>query len=206
MAFSHRHAARAGRRLDRRVDHRYVLREDEPERHDHGCALQGPVGRGRHRGGPVLPGHRVADAEGRGLRAHRDRPDARRGGTQGRPESAHRLVLRAGRHRSDRRHGLHHRLLHRLDVPPGHHHRSGVGHRSRHQRHPGPRGRHGGDRPAGHRHRARDAHQLLARRHLRHRRRRAVHALDGRHRRRDRRLRSRHRQRRWYRRDGRSAR
>ena len=83
--------------------------------------------------------------------------------------------------------------------------RPGVGHRSRHQRHPGPRGRHGVHGSAGHRDRARDSHQLLARRHLRHRRRRAVDALDGRHRRRHRRLRSRHRQRRWHRRDGRLA-
>ena len=73
-----RHAARARRRVDRRVDHRYVLREHEPERHDHGRALQGPVGRGGHRGRPVLPGHRVAHADGRGLHADRDRQDARR--------------------------------------------------------------------------------------------------------------------------------
>ena len=50
----------AGRRLDYRVDHRYLLRAHEPERHHHGRAVQGPLGRRRDLRCGVLSGHHVA--------------------------------------------------------------------------------------------------------------------------------------------------
>ena len=58
------------------------------------------------------------------------------------------LRLRAGRPRGDAADRRHHRILHRHGQAPGRLDRPGLGHRPRHQRHPGPRGLAGIDRAA----------------------------------------------------------
>ena len=83
--------------------------------------------------------------------------------------------------------------------------RPGLGHRPRHQRHPGPRGLAGIDGAAGPRHRRRHHRDLPAGRPVRHGDRRHHHARPRRHDRRARRLRPGHRQCRRHRRNGRPA-
>ncbi len=91
--------------------------------------------------------------------------------------------LRRHRPRGHRPHRLDHRVLHGHGQAPGGVDRPGVGHRSRHQRHPGPRGVARVDGAAGHGHRRRHHRHLPARRPLRHGDR---CDLDARHRRHDR--------------------
>jgi hypothetical protein len=62
------------------------------------------------------------------------------------------VLVRRGRPRRHRPDHLDHRILHRHRLSPGEVDRAGVGHRSRHQRDPGPRDLDGIDRAAGHRH------------------------------------------------------
>ena len=64
---------------------------------------------------------------------------------------------RSGHHRPDHRH---HRILHRHQPPPGQLDCRSLGHRPRHQRHPGPRGLAGIDGAAGHRHHRRHHRHL----------------------------------------------
>ena len=109
---------------------------------------------------------------------------------------------RPRRHRPDR---VDHRILHRHRQAPGGVDRAGVGHRPRHQRHPGPRGVAGIDRAAGDRHRRRHHRDLSARRPVRHRDRGDDDARPRRHHRRARRFRPGHRQCRRHRRNGRPA-
>ena len=99
-----------------------------------------------------------------------------------------------------------HGLLHLDALLPGQVDRPRVGHRPRHEHHPGPRPGHAGDRAAGAGHRARHLHRERARRDLRRRRRGDGAALADRPDRRARRLRADHRQRRRHRRDGGHAR
>ncbi len=58
-------SARARRRLDRRVDHRHVLREGERRRQDHERAVQGRDRVGRARAAGVHPGDAAADGRQR---------------------------------------------------------------------------------------------------------------------------------------------
>ena len=76
--------ARPRRRLDHRLDHRHVLREDERRRQDHGRALQRRDRLGRARRDRLLVHHRHDDGPPRQvplrLRADRPRPHCRDGG------------------------------------------------------------------------------------------------------------------------------
>ena len=65
------------------------------------------------------------------------------------------VPVRPRRPRADRPHRLDHRVLHRHRLPPGALDQPGLGHRPRHQRHPGPRGVARSDRAADARHRRR---------------------------------------------------
>ena len=86
------------------------------------------------------------------------------------PERQPALLRRRHRHRRDRPHRGHHRVLHGDALRPGQEHRQGQHHRPRDQHHPGPRRLDAVDRPAGDLHRRRHPGHLRARRPLRHRR------------------------------------
>ena len=61
--------AGAGRRLDRRLDRRHVLRQGEGRRQDHGRAVPRRDRLRRHRGGRVLPDHEDDDGRPRRCRS-----------------------------------------------------------------------------------------------------------------------------------------
>ena len=127
------------------------------------------------------------------------------GGQRQRRHRLQPLRLRPGRPPGHGPHRRHHRVLHRHQQAPGQLDRPGLGHRPRHQRHPGPRRVAGIDGAAGPRHRRRHHRHLPAGRPVRHGDRRDDHARACRHDRRARRLRAGHRQCRRHRRDGRPA-
>ena len=110
---------------------------------------------------------------------------------------------RPGRHR---RHHLDHRILHGHGIPPGEGDRAGLGHRSRHQCHPGPCRLDGSDRHAGDRDLRRHHLDLSAGGPVRHRHRGVDDAGAGRLHRGARCVRSGHRQCRRHCRNGRSRR
>ncbi len=101
---------------------------------DHGRALQGP-----HRHRPAVAGRRRAGDLVAGRLRHRSGPDLHRHGA---------LPLRHRRPGGDRADRVDHRILHRHRLPSGAVDRQGLGHRPRHQHHPGPRGIAGVDRAA----------------------------------------------------------
>ena len=107
---------RARRRLDRRVDHRHVLRQHE-DRQDHAGALQG---RDRLR------------------RPRRDRVLSDHDGAHGRAGDEP-LLRRADRPGADGRDGRHHRVLHGHELQPREEGRRGVDDGPRDQHHRGPR-------------------------------------------------------------------
>ena len=92
------------------------------------------------------------------------------------------VLVRRRRPRHHRPHHRHHRILHRHRQAPGQLDRRSLGHRPRHQRHPGPRGLARIDRAAGPRHHRRHHRHLQPRGPVRHRLRRRHHAGPRRHR------------------------
>ena len=180
------------RRLHHHLDRRHVFRQARRQQFDHGRALQGPD---RRPGLLSIVGLAIATqfVIGWGDDRHRRRQVGHR------RQPVRLRHRRPRRHRPDRRH---HRILHRHRQAPGGLDRAGLGHRPRHQRHPGPRGVAGVDRAAGPRHRRRHHRHLPARRPVRHGDRGDDHARPRRHDRRARRLRPGHRQCRRHRRNG----
>ena len=109
---------RARRGVDRRVDHRHVLRQHQ-DRQDHARAVQGRRRLRRPRRDRVLPDHDVVDG---------------RDGQRAEP-----VFRGADRPRAHGRDGRDHRVLHGHELQPGEEDRRGVDDRPRDQHDRGPR-------------------------------------------------------------------